>query len=272
MGTLLLRYAIVAFLLTGCSTQQVAVDATVFGVGIRVTTTPAPTPVPTILPLADVVEHEPLTATTPLPTASYKKPTLRVVSTVPGKARAEIVPPPRADAVMDQLQSATFAFVMPEQINVKDRARAQLLVDPSKIASELEQLLTANGQRSSGSIAVSKIVTVKLAAPDFEIETLSPERQAIAETAPTEWLWELTPKRTGSALPVELTVVAHVNVGRDKAERSIKTFSKVVHVDITPTQQAVAWGTQYGQWAWTTILLPIFGWAWKRYNKTVDVA
>lgn len=175
--------------------------------------------------------------------------------------RSMPAPPPiphNTDAILDQLSLATIALAVPDKANLNTKIQAQLLMSMFLDETTLREELTAAGSSFSSGVLVSRVVHAKLTAPDFEVEAITPERQAISTTSNTEWLWNLTPKRTGQH-QVYLTITAFVYVDESNfIERHIKTFQKVVVIEVTPEQVIRAWLAQHWQWLWTALLLPIY--------------
>lgn len=172
------------------------------------------------------------------------------------------------DDVLDQLAEASLAFVMPDRANVKSRVRAQLLISVRAMVDELAEELTVEGQEFTGRVLVSRVVLAKLTAPSFEVETITPERQAVSQTTSTEWLWYLTPKKTGTH-EVFLTITAFVYADEaNYVERHIRTFEKVIYVDVRPQQMVEAWLAKYWQWLFSTLLIPLFLYLRKRHKKS----
>ena len=176
----------------------------------------------------------------------------------------QLTPVVKADAISMQLKDATMAFDIPHFANVKNIVNAQLTIDPIKTVDEL--ISSSSPTASVNQIQISKIVEVKLLAPDFKIIATSPDRQAMSEWEPTVWNWELSDAAPGKH-EVHLSINAIVTIDGDRAERSLKTFEKTVVVEITPAQQLAGIVKQYWQWIWTTLLLPAGMWLWKRFKR-----
>jgi hypothetical protein len=172
----------------------------------------------------------------------------------------------RADTVINQLYSAAMAFSAPDKANVKEDITIQLLVDPSKEVKELENSLTEPGVRRGAEIKISKVIIATLSAPDFTIEKVTPEEQAVAQTAPTEWLWTITPKSTGKN-EVKLTITAVVKVDGKEYKYHIKTYEKTIVIVVKPQQVIYDWLAKYWQWLFSTLLLPLGLWLYKRGKK-----
>lgn len=170
------------------------------------------------------------------------------------------------DTVTNQLYSAAMAFSAPDRANVKEDITIQLLVDPSKEVKELENSLTEPGVRRGAEIKISKVIIATLSAPDFAIEKITPEEQAIAQSAPTEWLWTLIPKSVGSN-EVKLTITAIVKVDGKEYKYHIKTYEKTIVIVVKPQQVIYDWLAKYWQWLFTTLLLPLGLYLYKRRKK-----
>jgi hypothetical protein len=158
------------------------------------------------------------------------------------------------------------AFSVPEIANIKDNITVQLLIDTIKNEKELTKELNSSVNATTSKVLISKILDAKIVATDFTITKITPERQAIAETVPTEWLWELSATKSGTH-DVHLTITAIVDVEGVKAERHIKTFEKVVKIEITNKQIILEFISKYWQWMFTVFLLPMITLAWKKFKN-----
>ena len=185
----------------------------------------------------------------------------------PAEAATEVY---NTDAILDQLSLATIALAVPDKANIKTKIQAQLLMSMFLDEATLREDLTTEGSTFSSGVLVSRVVHAKLTAPDFEVEAITPERQAISTTSNTEWLWNLTPKRTGEH-QVYLTITAFVYVDESNfIERHIRTFQKVVVIEVTPEQVIKSWFAKYWQWLWSALLLPVFLYFRKRRKSTTQ--
>lgn len=187
----------------------------------------------------------------------------RTTPTVEGSLPSTTV----ADAVLDQLTMASLAFAIPSQTNVKTRIRAQLLIDLQLDPTALAEDLSVEGEEFTGRVLVSRVVMANLTAPGFEVQSITPNRQAISMTESTEWLWYLTPKTAGKH-DVFVTVTAFVYADdANFVERHIRTFERVISVEVRAEQVAWDWFKKNWQWFLTVLLLPLLRYLWKRYKK-----
>lgn len=172
----------------------------------------------------------------------------------------------KTDKVTSQLYTSSIAFTAPEKANIKEDITIQLLIDPSKELKDLERSLTEAGKKTSAQIRISQIMVATLTAPDFEVQKVTPEEQAVARTDRTEWLWTLTPKSTGRN-EIKLSITAVVNLDGKDYKYHIKTYEKIIVIEIKAQQQIAEWLAAYWQWMFTTLILPFGMWIYKRYNK-----
>lgn len=185
---------------------------------------PRVTPTPRVFAIANPHAMRAITANKPTPTG-------REVTT---------------DDVISQLKFATTKLHIPYTANIRDKIDVRF-----SIAVENGESPAAQPNR----ILVSKIMTVKMTAPDFSIVELSPSQQALA-TTDTEWRWQITPTKPGKRT-VYISANALVRVDAQQAERNIKTYDTEILIDVTTRQRLDDWIVQHWQWAWTALLLPI---------------
>lgn len=172
----------------------------------------------------------------------------------------------KTDAILEQLESASMVFTIPDHANIKDTITVQLLIDPSKSLTEITEMVTINGVKTTKRIKVSKIIQANLTAPDFNIDAVTPEEQALTTTEPTEWLWKLTPETSGSH-DVTVSVIAIVDIGDKSAMHHIKTYEQSVIIDIKASQLITDWFKKYWQWLFSTLIIPFAVWFYKNKVK-----
>ena len=172
----------------------------------------------------------------------------------------------KEDKITSQLYAASMAFSAPETANVREHITIQLLLDPSKDLKELESKLSEPGKKTSTKVSISQIVIASLSAPDFIIEQVTPEEQAVAQSVPTEWLWTLIPKSTGKN-EIKLSITAIVKIDNKEYKYHIKTYETTIVIEVKPQQVILDWLAKYWQWLFSTLLLPLGLYLYKRYKK-----
>lgn len=165
--------------------------------------------------------------------------------------------------VTKQLFSASLAFVIPTTANIDDVIKAQLLINPIKVADELVKDLSKKGTVTQDSVRVSRIVKAAIVAPEFDVVAITEAEQALAETESTEWLWALTAKSAG-AHDVTLSVTALITVDGRQTKHHLKTFEKVITIDVTPNQIVLSWLEHHWQWLISTLLIPFGVWLYRK--------
>jgi hypothetical protein len=240
---------------SACSIKESANDSNMGGapeVVMSMATPPAPAPAPYIIEERQKAEvfaavEEKLVA----PSKKHKKAKMRSVKKV-------------ADAVTSQLHMATLSFLVADTANIRDVITAQLLIQPTISEEELDKQFAGH---VTTKIVVSNIATATLTSDDFAIKAITPVEQAIAETQATVWNWDLHANSAGQK-HVKLSVDAVITIDNKSTQYHLRTFEQDVTITITQKQQFMAWIKQYGQWFWSTLLLPLIAFLWKRYNKT----
>ena len=174
--------------------------------------------------------------------------------------------PDQTHDIVRQLFKASMAFAVPEQANIDDNIRAELLIDPLKTGEELEAQLSDKGRKFHDTVMVSHIIRATLVAPDFKVTSVTPEEQALSYSDSTQWKWILEPTAPGS-YTVDLTITALVSVGDKSSLHTLKTYNKTLNVEITPKQEASQWLEKYWQWLFSTLLLPLAIWVYKSKKK-----
>ncbi len=148
-------------------------------------------------------------------------------------------------------------------MNIKDTALIHLALGVSAPISELKQRIEATGDREGARIRVSGRMQARLSGSGFAITSITSETQAVARDEVTEWKWEVRPVNKGRHY-LHLTLSVLLNVDSISTPRAIRTFDKVIEVEVTWCQRAGSFIERNWQWLWAAVLLPIAGWIWKR--------
>lgn len=186
----------------------------------------------------------------PVPPLTITTPTIRESTPLQQQTIKKI------DDVQTNLFNASLAFVLRDKANISEDIKAQLLIDPTTGIEQLEKELTVKGKTVSKKIQVSKIVTAKITAPDFDVTLITPEEQVLSFNKPTEWLWTLSPKSSGK-FEVNLSVNAVININGRETSHHLKTFEKTIVVEITTQQIVKNWIAKNWQWVISTLIIPL---------------
>jgi hypothetical protein len=170
------------------------------------------------------------------------------------------------DRVLGQLNLGNIAFNAPRTMEMEKAQNVQLVLSLEQSIEELKASIQALGTKEGARISVSDRMQASLSGLAFDIVAITPDEQAIASKGITSWQWEVVPKKEGSQrLYLSLTALFDVN-GKD-TKRSIKTFEKVIEVEVTPFQRARLFISGNWQWLWATFIAPVGFWLWKRRNN-----
>jgi hypothetical protein len=235
------------------------------------TVTTSPTPAPAREYALDMVSPEysedvATEATTVANTATVAKVSITAEKVAKQKKVKVIIAKKVADTVTDQLHTSTLGFVLPHTANIDETFSAKLLIQPEIEIAEMEKQFTGQGHVVTAKIVISNIATATLISEDFIITPTTPIEQAIAQTQATIWEWDLRAKSVGKH-HIKLSVDAVITIDNKSTQYHLQTFEQDVTITITKQQQLTSWIKQYGQWLWTTLLLPLIMFVWKRFAK-----
>lgn len=174
------------------------------------------------------------------------------------------------DKLLNEMEFGAIAFNAPTNINIDDSPQIQLLLSLASTVEELKQSIAEEGERVGESIKVSDRMEARLSGYMFQINAITPEVQAVSKVQQTEWKWEVHPKKEGTH-KLHLTLTALLEIDGRSTPRAIRTFDKVIEVNVTATQKITLFFKNNWQWLWAAILLPVAGWLWKRRKKQLTI-
>lgn len=169
-----------------------------------------------------------------------------------------------ADDIIAQLEPANMVFsVDPKRSNISDQIAVSVLVDLTQSLEDLKKSAGNSEIVSAAQIRVSKVMIARVVAPNFTVVPITPEEQPISQSETTRWDWQLIPTKTGRH-EIHITINAEVTVDGATKVRNIETFRETVEIEITTWQVVKGWISKYWQWSFSTLLLPLGIWLWKR--------
>jgi hypothetical protein len=153
-----------------------------------------------------------------------------------------------ADRILKKMDLGQMAFNVPASMPVNQSATINLLISPNETTNELvaivAQEVSDQGQQTgrveSASLKVAGNMQALLVGSDsaFNIKLITPEIQMLSHTAPTEWKWQIDSKQAGSqSLHLTVNAILHYNGGDHY--QMIRTFDRVIQVNVTPAAPAV---------------------------------
>ncbi len=174
--------------------------------------------------------------------------------------------PNNVDKLIREMEFGSIAFNAPTNINIDDSHQIQLILSLAETVEGLKQSITEEGKKVGAIIKVSDRMEARLSGYMFQITAITPEIQAVSKSQQTEWKWEIHPKKEGKHR-MHLTLTALLEIDGHSTPRTIRTFSKIIEVNVTATQKIGTFFKNNWQWLWAAILVPVAGWLWKRKKK-----
>lgn len=211
----------------------------------------------------DASPESPQTDSEPPPPPQAAPPLGRAPRVLRGPAsdRLDII-----DQLLEQMEWGRIAFNSPDSINVKDSAVIHLVLGVAQEMDELKQRIEAEGERVGAQVRVSELMEARLTGPNFTITAITPELQAVSRNQPTEWRWEVSPTLAGRH-SLHLTLSAVLTMEGSSVPRTIRTFDRVIEVEVTWPQRVGSFVADNWQWLWAAILVPVAGWLWRRKKR-----
>ena len=174
--------------------------------------------------------------------------------------------PNNVDKLIREMEFGSIAFNAPTNINIDDSHQIQLILSLAETVEGLKQSITEEGKKIGAIIKVSDRMEARLSGYMFQITAITPEIQAVSKSQQTEWKWEIHPKKEGKHR-MHLTLTALLEIDGHSTPRTIRTFSKIIEVNVTATQKIGTFFKNNWQWLWAAILVPFAGWLWNRKKK-----
>ncbi|WDD99936.1 hypothetical protein [Thalassomonas actiniarum] len=171
--------------------------------------------------------------------------------------------PGGVDEALKAMVSANIAFNAPSALNLNDGSQVHLILSLTDTIAELKEVIAAAGEKHGASIKVANRMEARLSGYHFQITPITPEIQAVSRELPTQWRWEIHPRKTGLH-NLHLTLTAHLEIDGQATPRAITTFDKKIAVTVTAMQQLTLFFTNNWQWLWAAILLPLATWYWQK--------
>ena len=189
--------------------------------------------------------------------------------------QSEMVPPLKEDPlqaidrILERMELGNIAFNAPKTMNLHDSAFIHLVLGVERTIEDIKRMIEEEGEKVGASIRVSNRMEARLSGRNFEITAINPEVQAVARKEVTEWKWEIKPRADGKQ-NLHLTLSALLSIEGKSTPRVIRTFDRIIIVEVTIGQQAKVFLQNNWQWLWAAVLVPIAGWIWKRRKRQLS--
>jgi hypothetical protein len=161
----------------------------------------------------------------------------------------------RFDEVDDALQeliAGNVAFNTPQRMQFHESRTIALIaspqLDPNALSQELRRRIGGNDPVSVQGVQIAPLMEAELMGGSaFEVSALTPTRQPVSRTTPTEWRWTVGALETGKHT-LNLTINAVVTVGNENFPRSLNVLNRDIDVYITAPQRVSMFLS--GNWQW----------------------
>ncbi len=164
------------------------------------------------------------------------------------------------DRLLNEMGFGTIAFNAPNSINIDDSPQIQLILSLAQTVEELKRSITEVGEKVGATIRVSDRMEARLSGYMFQITAITPEIQAVSKYQQTEWKWEIHPKEEGKH-KLHLTLTALLDIDGYSTPRAIRTFDRVIEVNVTATQKLRFFFENNWQWLLgSPIVLGLMAW------------
>jgi hypothetical protein len=167
------------------------------------------------------------------------------------------------DQTIKKMEQANIAFNAPPSMRLNETAVIHLVLGFEKEIDELKQMIQGEGEREGARIRVTYRMKASLTGSNFSINKITPEMQLLSRSEVTEWRWEVKPTSEGRQ-NLHLTLTAFIEAEGKSTPRAIRTFDRVISVEVTLRDRIGAFIEDNWQWLWAAILVPIAGWLWKK--------
>ena len=176
---------------------------------------------------------------------------------------------------MQKLSVGKIDYNPPTELKVDEATLVSARIYRDKDAQVSSADLLGNGPLRQGELKVADnmVVTLSAAEPsDFEIRPVAPggenHEQFIEENGHADWVWSVKPLKGGEKhLVLVAAVVLHIQ-GLTET-KTINTFNTTITVKVVPHpwQKVGSFIASSWQWLWTTLLVPLAGWLFRRRLK-----
>ncbi len=203
----------------------------------------------------------------------------RVINAVGGEISPVVVgfenlPPTAAgekssvDHEIEKMQMANIVFDTPSSMYRNKTYIINLKLDAVKDISDLFKELSGT-EKESAVVKYSSTMKAELISENkkaFEITPITPDTQVISSINTTSWKWDVTPLEQGEQ-NLHLSLTAFLDIeGKEKA-LSIKTFDKVIEVNISYPDEITLFMQNNWKWILGSLLFPLVGFWWKNNRK-----
>ncbi|NJK80676.1 MAG: hypothetical protein HC914_12550 [Chloroflexaceae bacterium] len=112
-------------------------------------------------------------------------------------------------------------------------------------AAAITETLSGAGTPRFEDIKVNTYMRVQLIGRDFDIEALTPQDQLVGERDFSEWVWNVTPLKSGE-LKLNLSITARVRVDDYEEFKNLVVRDETIYVAVNPAYTLATFWERYG--------------------------
>jgi hypothetical protein len=160
-----------------------------------------------------------------------------------------------ADRFLKRMDWGQMAFNVPVSMPCNSSATIDLLISPTMSTNQLvavvNEEIQSEGQKSNKVESATLKIFGRMQAvlvssgSGFNIKLLTPEVQMLSRTEPTEWKWQIEPKKSGPQ-DLYLTVNAAYRLNGEDGYQMVRTFDRVIQVQVIPAPPFVRYWPEEG--------------------------
>lgn len=152
--------------------------------------------------------------------------------------------------ISESLPEGSIAFNVPSRMEIDKTESVRLLLSLSESVEDLQKELQKQTQEAieRHRVQIAPRMEAHLTGLNFEISASRPEVQAIDPHQPSEWQWDVKPKRGGTQqLHLELNAILSVDGGNATASE-VRSYEKTIYVHVS----SVRWVIDFlrDNWIW----------------------
>lgn len=167
---------------------------------------------------------------------------------------------------LKRLAPGRVLFNPPQEMKVGVKERVEVRITKT-ITEDLTVGLRGRGVPQIEEIKVGTLMKVRLMGDSFDMKALSHEEQVVAGEGFTQWDWDVTPLKSGIQTLL-LTVTVRIKIpgyGEEKIDYPV--FERQIKVKVSPIYSTINFIKSYWQWIVSAMIIPIIGWAVKKWRK-----
>ena len=170
------------------------------------------------------------------------------------------------DAALGDLVVGRVAFNTPERMRFGESRSIALIASPeldaTALSTELRNRIGGIDPIAVETLQIAPLMEARLeGAPAFEITALTPARQPVSRSSPTEWRWAVRAAQTGTHT-LHLIINAIILVNGERYPRSLDVLNRDIEVEITAGQRVGMFVQNNWQWLLGTVVFPLGIWLW----------